>query len=110
MVPFSYIMAPDERAAIAAGDPASRYVAGGTSLLDLMKLRVEKPNRLVDINALPFTKIEQVGDIVRIGAMVRNSDLAHHPMIRSRYPVLSQALLAGATPQLRNMATVGGNI
>jgi xanthine dehydrogenase YagS FAD-binding subunit len=89
----------------------SGSLAGGTTLVDLLRLEVETPDRLVDINALPLARIETLpGGGVRIGAMVRNSDLANHPAIRQRYPVLSEALLSGASPQLRNMATVGGNL
>ena len=86
------------------------YIGGGTSLVDLMKENVLSPSLLVDINALPFDKVEQDGDKVRIGALVRNSDLAEHPLIRERYPMLSEALLSGASQQLRNAATVGGNL
>jgi xanthine dehydrogenase YagS FAD-binding subunit len=86
------------------------YLAGGTSLLDLMKLEVLSFAQLVDVNALPLTKIEVSSDGARIGAMVRNSDLALHPEIAARYPLLSEALLSGASPQIRNMATVGGNL
>lgn len=112
MHPFSYAKATDEKSAVAAVVPSSQaaFFAGGTSLVDLMKLGVEKPDQLVDINSLPLAKIEAQGDGVRIGAMVRNSDLARDRTISSRYPVLSQALLSGASPQLRNMATVGGNL
>jgi xanthine dehydrogenase YagS FAD-binding subunit len=86
-------------------------VAGGTTLIDLMKLNVETPRVLVDINHLPLTQVESTSDGgVRIGAMVRNSDLANHELVKQRYPVLSQALLSGASPQLRNMATTGGNL
>src|SRR6202041_176494 len=88
-----------------------RFVAGGTTLLDLMKLNVETPSRLIDINRLPLDKIEAMPDGgLKIGATVRNSDLAHHPAVQRDYPVLSQALLAGASAQLRNMATTGGNL
>jgi xanthine dehydrogenase YagS FAD-binding subunit len=90
---------------------AGRFVAGGTTLIDLMKLNVETPRLIVDINRLPLTQVESTGDgSVKIGAMVRNSDLANHEVIKQRYPVLSQALLSGASPQLRNMATTGGNL
>jgi xanthine dehydrogenase YagS FAD-binding subunit len=89
----------------------SSFLAGGTNLVDLMKYRVEQPASLVDINHLALAEIEQTGDgSVRIGAMVRNSDVANHPLIRSNYPLLSQALLSGASPQLRNMASTGGNL
>lgn len=88
-----------------------RYIAGGTTLLDLMKLNVETPSVLVDINRLPLNKVERtVEGAIRIGALVRNSDLAYHPWIQSSYKVLSEALLAGASAQLRNMATTGGNL
>jgi xanthine dehydrogenase YagS FAD-binding subunit len=112
MQPFRYAAADDERAAIAAASAdASRYLAGGTTLVDLMKLHVERPAVVVDINTLPLAAIEERPDgVVRVGAMVRNSDMAYHPMIRARYPMLSRAILAGASPQIRNMATTGGNL
>jgi xanthine dehydrogenase YagS FAD-binding subunit len=88
-----------------------RFLAGGTTLLDLMKLNVERPGRVVDISRLPLNQVEALPDGgVKIGATVRNADLAHDPLIRDAYPVLSQALLAGASAQLRNMATTGGNL
>ncbi len=88
-----------------------RFVAGGTNLVDLMKLQVEHPEQVVDINSLPLNKVERVsGGGLRIGALVRNSDLAHDPIVTRDYAVLSQALLSGASPQLRNMATTGGNL
>jgi len=88
-----------------------RFVAGGTNLVDLMKLQVEHPEQVVDINSLPLNKVERVsGGGLRIGALVRNSDLAHDPIVARDYAVLSQALLSGASPQLRNMATTGGNL
>src|SRR5262249_45830884 len=87
------------------------FVAGGTTLIDLMKLNVMLPTALVDINSLPLDKIEALPDGgLRVGAMVRNSDLAHDEKIIQHFPVLSQAILAGASPQLRNMATPGGNL
>ena len=87
------------------------FIAGGTTLVDLMKLDVMQPQQLVDINALPLAQVEEVkGGGLRIGAMVRNSDLANHPAVKQRYAVLSEALLSGASPQLRNMATTGGNL
>ena len=110
MLPFSYSKAADEGAALRDCDAGTKYVAGGTNLLDLMKLRVETPGRLIDINGLPLGDVAPLGAGVRIGALVRNSALAYHPLIVERYPMLSQALLAGASPQLRNMATVGGNL
>jgi xanthine dehydrogenase YagS FAD-binding subunit len=88
-----------------------RFLAGGTTLLDLMKLNVERPGRVIDISRLPLDRVEALPDGgVKIGATVRNADLAHHALIRDAYPVLSQALLAGASAQLRNMATTGGNL
>jgi xanthine dehydrogenase YagS FAD-binding subunit len=88
-----------------------RFVAGGTTLIDLMKLDVERPREVVDINGLPLDKVESLPDGgLRIGALVRNSDLARHPLVEKNYAVLSQALLSGASPQLRNMATTGGNL
>jgi xanthine dehydrogenase YagS FAD-binding subunit len=88
-----------------------RFVAGGTNLVDLMKLNVERPQHVVDINGLPLDKVERLPNgSLRIGALVRNSDLAHDPIVIRDYAVLSQALLSGASPQLRNMATTGGNL
>ncbi len=111
MRPFTYTRASDEEGALARGrDPEVRYLAGGTTLIDLMRLDVMRPRSLVDIAALPLGKVEAYAGGVRIGAMVRNSDLAHHPLVSSDYPALREALLSGASPQLRNMATVGGNV
>lgn len=88
-----------------------RFLAGGTTLIDLMKLDVEMPARLVDVNRLPFDQIEAIpGGGLKIGATVRNSDLAHHPTVQRDYAVLSQAILAGASAQIRNMATTAGNL
>jgi xanthine dehydrogenase YagS FAD-binding subunit len=110
--PFSFFSAADADQALSLTDgDHSRFLAGGTTLLDLMKLEVERPERIIDINALALASVEERDDgTVRIGALVRNSDLAQHPLIRERYPVVSQALLAGASPQLRNMATTAGNL
>src|SRR5215469_1062397 len=113
MNPFTYSRAADANQAVTAvsGKPRSKFLGGGTNLIDLMKMGVETPNELIDINRLPLAQIEELPDKgVRIGAMARNSDLAEHELIKTRYPVLSQALLSGASPQLRNMATVGGNL
>ena len=97
--------------AAAAQRPHSAFLAGGTTLIDLMKLEVEEPAEVIDINALPLKHIEAMPDGgVRIGALARNSEVARHELIRSKYPMLSEALLSGASPQLRNMATIGGNI
>lgn len=110
MQTFQYTKAASIDKALAAANGA-KFIAGGTTLVDLMKLSVEQPSSLVDINLLPLDKIEQLptGGL-RIGAMVRNSDLAWHPTVQKNYAVLSQALLSGASPQLRNMATTGGNL
>jgi xanthine dehydrogenase YagS FAD-binding subunit len=111
--PFEYLRPADEAAAIAAlaGRPGAVYLGGGTNLVDLMKLGVAQPDLLVDVTRLPNDRIEGLPDGgVRIGAAVRNSDLAADRTIRARYPVLAQALLAGASGQLRNLATVGGNL
>jgi xanthine dehydrogenase YagS FAD-binding subunit len=112
MEPFSYVRKDDPAAAVkqVSGDGRASFLAGGTTLLDLMKLNIELPSQVVDINALPLSKIEVTDKGVRIGALVSNSALAYHDAIRTRYPVLTEALLSGATPQLRNMATVGGNL
>jgi xanthine dehydrogenase YagS FAD-binding subunit len=88
-----------------------RFIAGGTTLIDLMKLNVEQPHTLIDLNRLPLGDVETLPDgDLKIGAMVRNSDLAHHPAVLRDYPVLSQALLSGASAQLRNKATTSGNL
>jgi xanthine dehydrogenase YagS FAD-binding subunit len=116
---FELIRANDVAQAIqgAAASPTAqqgavvRFVGGGTTLIDLMKLNVERPAKIIDINGLPLNKIEALPDGgLRIGAVVRNSDLAHDPAVVRTYPVLSQALLSGASAQLRNMATTGGNL
>ena len=112
MEPFNYSRATEPGAAInqVSADPHATFLAGGTTLVDLMKLGVETPDALVDVNHLPLAQIEAREQGVRIGATVRNTELAYHDEIRKRYPVLSEALLSGATGQLRNMATVGGNL
>jgi len=112
MESFRYIRAQDNQAAIrAAGINEAKFIAGGTNMLDLMKLNIETPKQLVDINKLSLYKIEELQNGgIRIGALVKNSDLAYHPFIVKNYPVLSEALLSGASPQLRNMASVGGNL
>src|SRR3979411_1998585 len=114
MNPFSYLRATAAESAVAVGSGSSKtkFLGGGTNLIDLMKMGVETPAQLVDITRLPLAQVEVLpdGKGVRIGALARNSDVAEHPLIQQRYPLLSQALLAGASPQLRNMATVGGNL
>jgi xanthine dehydrogenase YagS FAD-binding subunit len=110
METFSYVKAPSIDKALASASQA-KFIAGGTTLVDLMKLSVETPKALVDINLLPLDKIEKLPDGgLRIGAMVRNSDLAWNADVQKSYAVLSEALLSGASPQLRNMATTGGNL
>jgi xanthine dehydrogenase YagS FAD-binding subunit len=109
---FSYerAMAPEQALRAGSADGA-KFLAGGTNLVDLMKYGVEKPTSLIDINHLDWDQVTTSPDgSTRIGAMVRNSDLANHAVIKSQYPLLSQALLSGASPQLRNMATTGGNL
>ncbi|MFF9405430.1 FAD binding domain-containing protein [Streptomyces anandii] len=110
---FGYHKAHDVPGAVAllGADPDARFLGGGTNLVDLMKSGVERPARLVDVRELPLGTIESTGDGgLRIGATVTNSDLAAHPEVRRDYPALTQAVLAGASGQLRNMATVGGNL
>ncbi|WP_062009688.1 FAD binding domain-containing protein [Streptomyces hygroscopicus] len=100
-----------EAVAVLGDDPEARFLGGGTNLVDLMKTGVERPARLVDVRELPLGQVESTADGgLRIGATVTNSDLAAHPEVRRRYPALTQAVLAGASGQLRNMATVGGNL
>ncbi|MFJ8938904.1 FAD binding domain-containing protein [Streptomyces sp. NPDC102365] len=113
MKEFGYQRALDVSGALALldADPDARFLGGGTNLVDLMKTGVERPGRLVDVRELPLDRIEPTEDGgLRIGATVSNSDLAAHPDVRRRYPALTQAVLAGASGQLRNMATVGGNL
>ncbi len=114
MNPFTYSRAEDAAQAVAglSAEPGAKFLGGGTNLVDLMKMGVETPPRLIDINRLPLAQVEELpgGRGVRLGGLARNSDVAEHPLIVERYPVLSQALLAGASPQLRNKATTGGNL
>jgi xanthine dehydrogenase YagS FAD-binding subunit len=112
MEPFKFIRAQDNSNAILSAMAAdAKFIAGGTNIIDLMKLNIEKPRQVVDINRLKLENIEMLPNgTMRIGALVKNSDLAYHPAIVKNYPVLSEALLSGASPQLRNMATVGGNL
>lgn len=113
MKPFTYERAdtPAAAAAAAARDPGAKFVAGGTNLLDLMKLEIETPTHLVDVNGLELDNVEPMPDGgLRIGALVRNTDLAADPRVRRDYGVLSRALLAGASGQLRNKATTAGNL
>ena len=113
MINFEYARATDVADAVRqiAAAPGAKFIAGGTNLLDLMKEDVERPTRLVDISRLPLREVTEtpVGGL-RIGALVPNSDLAWHPLIERRYPILASAILAGASQQLRNMASTGGNL
>ncbi|MFJ5299378.1 FAD binding domain-containing protein [Pseudomonas sp. NPDC088368] len=111
MTPFSYSKPADVAQAINLVGPASRFIAGGTNLLDLMKENIAHPEHLIDITGLPLKDVRETpGGGLMIGALVSNADLAWHPLIETRYPLLSQAVLAGASPQLRNMASTGGNL
>lgn len=113
MTPFTYerVSSPAQAAAAVAARPGARYIAGGTNLLDLMKLQIEKPVHLVDLNSAGMGTVEPTAQGgLRIGALVRNADLAAHPRVRRDYGLLTRALVAGASGQLRNMATTGGNL
>src|SRR5437660_2677624 len=112
MNPFTYKRATDQSGAIreVAGNANAKFLAGGTNLVDLMKVNVQSPNELVDINRLALKKIEKTPTGLRIGALATNSEVANNKLVQEGFPVLSEALLAGASPQLRNMATVGGNL
>lgn len=112
MKPFAYTRATEQDAAIqtVAADQRAKFIAGGTNILDLMKGYIEQPDRLVDITRLELARIEERDGGVRLGALARNSDTANHPLVRQRYPLLSRAILAGASAQLRNKATNGGNL
>jgi xanthine dehydrogenase YagS FAD-binding subunit len=99
-----------DQAIASATAPAAKFVAGGTNLIDMMKLSVERPRAIVDINGLPLDQITAANGGLVLGALTRNSDVAHHPVVMRDYQVLSQALLSGASPQLRNMATTAGNL
>ena len=110
---FTYERMTDPRTACAAAAtrPNSKFICGGTNLIDLMRLEIERPAHLIDISRLPLTEIEELPQgQLRIGASARNSDVAANPLVRNRYPVLAEALLAGASGQLRNKASVGGNL
>jgi xanthine dehydrogenase YagS FAD-binding subunit len=113
MIPFQYTKASDVADAVRliASTSGAKFIAGGTNLLDLMKDNVERPTTLIDISRLPLTSVEETAaGGLRIGAMVPNSDLAWHPLVEKRYPLLASAILAGASQQLRNMASTGGNL
>ncbi len=112
MINFEYIRTSSEQAAVnaLAKSPNGQFIAGGTNLIDLMKRGVTSPQRLIDINAIPLKKIEETKAGLRIGALALNSDVADNEIVVKEFPLLSMALKAGASPQLRNMATVGGNM
>jgi xanthine dehydrogenase YagS FAD-binding subunit len=113
VINFQYARAIDVADAVRlkSADQTAKFIAGGTNLIDLMKEYVERPSRLIDISRLPLKNVEETSEGgLRIGALVPNSDLAYHPLIEQRYPLLSSAILAGASQQLRNMASTGGNL
>lgn len=113
MQPFEYERAEDIGSAVASlrRDRSAKVLAGGTNLVDLMKQGVERPRRLVDVNRLKLAAIEELpGGGLRLGALARNAETASHPLVRQRYPMLARAILSGASPQLRNLATNGGNL
>ena len=112
MRPFEYVRATDPAAATAALSalPQAKYLAGGSNLLDLMKEDIERPTRLVDITRLPLREITRSRAGLSIGALATNTETANHPLVREHYPLLTQAIVAGASGQLRNMATNGGNL
>ena len=112
---FTYSTATDTRSALKlfseSPDRKARFLAGGTNLIDLMREGIEQPRSLVDITRVPLAEVQELpGGDLRVGAMVRNSHLAAHALVREKYPLLSQAILMGASAQLRNMATTGGNL
>jgi xanthine dehydrogenase YagS FAD-binding subunit len=108
--PFAFTKAVDEKSALAAGDSGARYIAGGTTLIDLMRVTVERPGAIVDINALPYRDVDLDGRALRIGSLVRMADLAADDRVRRQFPVIAQALELSASAQLRNMASIGGNL
>ena len=110
MYPFTFTKAADEKAALDAGRSGARYIAGGTTLVDLMRVTVERPSAVVDINALPYRGIDLDGRSLRIGSLVRMSDLAADDRVRRQFPVIAQSLELSASAQLRNMASIGGNL
>ena len=111
MNPFDFVREHEIPAAVKSGSrEGAKFIAGGTNVVDLLKCDVERPTHIVDINALPLAKIEPADGGVRIGSMVRMSELAAHPHIVQNFPAISQALLVSASPQIRNMASIGGNL
>jgi xanthine dehydrogenase YagS FAD-binding subunit len=113
MINFQYTRANDiaDAVRLIGRNPNGKFIAGGTNLIDLMKVDVERPTAVIDITRLPLKQVESMPDGgLRIGALVRNTDLAYHPLVEQRYPVLASAIMAGASQQLRNMASTGGNL
>ena len=113
MIGFDYARASsvDDAVRQMARSPGAKFVAGGTNLVDLMKMDIERPAKLIDVTRLPLDTVDETAEGgLRIGALVRNADLAYHPLVERRYPMLASALMAGASQQLRNMASVGGNL
>ncbi|TIU60211.1 MAG: xanthine dehydrogenase family protein subunit M, partial [Mesorhizobium sp.] len=110
MVPFVLEKANDIEAAIASAVAGGRYIAGGTTLVDLMREEVERPERLIDINALPLRDIHVDGGDLVLGALATMADIAAHPDVQRLHPMIAESLIEGASPQLRNMASIGGNL
>jgi xanthine dehydrogenase YagS FAD-binding subunit len=113
MINFQYVRATNvgDAVSLISADPGAKFIAGGTNLIDLMKDDVERPSRLIDISRLPLKSVEATAEGgCRIGALVPNSDVAYHPLVAQRYPMVASAILAGASAQLRNMASTGGNL
>ena len=113
MINFQYARANDvaEAVRLIGRNPNAKFIAGGTNLIDLMKMDVERPTMIIDIARLPFKQVERLPDGgLRVGALVRNTELAYHPLVERRYPVLASAIMAGASQQLRNMASTSGNL
>src|ERR1700754_5076959 len=108
MFPFRFTKAADETTALHAAASGARYIAGGTTLVDLMRETVERPGAVVDINALPYRNIDLDGRTLRVGSLVRMTDLATDARVRREYPVIAQALELSASAQVRNMASIGG--
>jgi xanthine dehydrogenase YagS FAD-binding subunit len=108
--PFRFTKAADEASALAAAASGARYIAGGTTLIDLMRETVERPAAVVDINALPYRDIDLQPSRLRVGSLVRMSELAAHPGVRRQFPVIAQALELSASAQIRNVASIGGNL
>ena len=112
MRPFKFSSANDPKNAVqtVSANQAAKFLAGGTNILDLMKEDVERPTALVDVTRLNMTQIKSANGGLSLGALAKNTDTANHPLVRQNYPLLTQAILAGASQQLRNMATNGGNL